>query len=129
MGEKKRILVVDDDNDFVDYARAVLEENGYAVDAASSGEECRAKVTELKPDLILLDMMMETWSEGTNVVADLRKSPETRDVPIIVNSAVNFGGGMADAAEATDAMKVQGYMVKPIKPEQLIKQIRRIVGE
>lgn len=125
----KKILVVDDDTDFVDYMRAVLEENGYEVDAAYSGEECRAKVTEAKPDLILLDMMMETWSEGSNVVEALRKNPDTKGIPIIVNSAVNFGAGMADAAEAPDSMKVEGYMVKPVKPKALIKQIKRIVGD
>ena len=129
MAEKKKILVVDDDTDFVDYVQAVLVENGYDVDVAYSGEQCRDKITAAKPDLVLLDMMMETWSEGSNVVADLRKCPETKDVPIIVNSAVNFGSGMTDAAEATDAMNVQGYMVKPVKPEQLIKQIKGIVGE
>ena len=129
MDARKKILVVDDDTDFVDYTRAVLEENGYQVEAAYNGEECREKAGSINPDLILLDMMMETWSEGSNVVTALRACPETKDIPIIVNSAVDFGGGMADAAEAPDSMKVEGYMVKPVKPEELLRQIKRILGD
>ncbi|TFH13977.1 MAG: response regulator [Lentisphaerales bacterium] len=90
---------------------------------AHSGEDGRKLASSERPDLIFLDMMMETWSEGSNVVIALRVSVETKDTPIILVSSVNFRNTMADEAPE-EAMEVDGYIVKPVEPQKLLEQVK-----
>ena len=117
---KKKVLIVDDDADFVAMNKSALELEGYEVAVAYSGKECMDLVDSVAPDIILLDMMMETWSEGTNVVDKLRRYKKTKDTPIIFITAVNFRSNYGDVSDMEDFMKVEGYLVKPVFPGHVI---------
>ena len=65
-----RILVVDDDADLVDAVSTVLESSGYAVDSAANGQEARDRIREARPDLIILDVMMDTVGEGLQLALE-----------------------------------------------------------
>jgi len=121
---RKKVLLVDDDADFVAMNRKILEENGYKVSVAYSGKECLEQVPSEQPDLILLDMMMETWSEGSNVVEHLRGMPGTMHIPIILITAVNFRSQLSDISDTEDILEVDGYLTKPILPEKLLEQVK-----
>ena len=110
---KKKVLIVDDDADFVSMNKNTLELGGYEVTVAFSGKECMDLVDSVAPDIIILDMMMETWSEGTNVVDKLRRHKMTKDIPIIFVTAVNFRNRMGDISDYEDFLKVDEYLVKP----------------
>ena len=81
----KKILIVDDDPSFVDAVAALLDENGYNTASADNGEKGAAKAKEVKPDLILLDVMMTTRGEGFDISRDLNKDPITKNIPVPYN--------------------------------------------
>jgi len=125
--KKRKVLIVDDDADFVTMNKNTLELEGFEVAIAFSGKECMELVNSVYPDIILLDMMMETWSEGTNVVDKLRRHKTTKDIPIIFVSAVNFRNRVGDISEYEDFLDVDEYLVKPLLPETLLKHIKRVL--
>jgi CheY-like chemotaxis protein len=125
--EKKKVLIVDDDADFVAMNKNTLELGGYEVAVAFSGKECMDLVDSVAPDIIILDMMMETWSEGTNVVDKLRRYKYTKDIPIIFVSAVNFRNRIGDISEYEDFLKVDEYLVKPFLPDTLLEHVKKVL--
>jgi DNA-binding response OmpR family regulator len=82
----KRILLVDDDRDLVAGVKVFLEARGYEVDTAHSGAEGRERLAAKRPDLIVLDIMMDYDTDGFNVAFKLREDPETADIPVIIMS-------------------------------------------
>jgi DNA-binding response OmpR family regulator len=82
----KRILLVDDDRDLVASVKAFLEARGYDVDTAHSGIEARERLAVQRPDLVVLDIMMDYDTDGFNVAYKLRDEPETECIPIIIMS-------------------------------------------
>ena len=123
----KKVLIVDDDSDFVEAHKMILESGGYEVTVAYSGKECLDKVNKVCPDIILLDMMMESWSEGSNVVEKLRSKRKLKNIPIILISAVNLRSSLTEMSEAVGGMDVDGYLVKPVEPEKLIEQVEMAI--
>ncbi len=82
----KTILVVDDDRDLVQTTRTFLEARGYAVRTAHSGVEAREELKRERPDLVVLDIMMDYDTDGFNVAYKLRDEPETERIPVIIVS-------------------------------------------
>lgn len=82
----KRILMVDDDRDLVASVKAFLEARGYEVDTANSGVEARERLALRRPDLVVLDIMMDYDTDGFNVAFKLREDPETAGIPVIIMS-------------------------------------------
>jgi len=126
---KKKVLIVDDDADFVKMNKSFLELNGFEVSVAYSGKECMDIVDSVKPDIILLDMMMETWSEGTNVVDKLRRYKYTKDTPIIFITAINFRSHVSDMSDVESSINVDSYLVKPVLPETLLERVNDLLSK
>ena len=89
MSVKKNILVVDDDPDFIEMNKLVLEKKGYEVTVANSGQESLGKIQAKKTDLIILDVMMASLDEGFEVSRDLRNSEQTKNIPILMVTSIN----------------------------------------
>jgi len=89
MGWDKTVLLVDDDADFVEMNRALLEENGYRVKVAFNGKQCLEEAAAHRPDLIILDMVMESANDGFDVSRELRNSELTRGIPLVMITSVN----------------------------------------
>lgn len=123
---RKSILVIDDDADYIEFVETVLEREGYDVSSCLNGEEGRKMAAEIQPDLIIVDWIMETWSEGSNVVDSIRSSGVTKDTPIILASSVNFADPLADLGTVY-AMNISAYLKKPITAEQLLQQVKKIL--
>ena len=123
----KRILMIDDDTDLCEYCTALLEKEGYQVESVNTGEEGREKAHATLPDLIIVDMMMESWSEGSIVVENLHNSEDTKSIPIILMTAVDMSSPMNEMTPQ-DTLDVNAYIVKPINPEKLLAHIKRILG-
>lgn len=78
------ILLVDDDPDIRDSLRVVLEREGYQVRTASNGTQARKELEKQRPDLLILDIMMATDTEGFDLAFDLRERPEFEGMPIVL---------------------------------------------
>jgi two-component system alkaline phosphatase synthesis response regulator PhoP len=83
----KKILLVDDDFDFLAATKTMVESSGYTTETAENAEECLEKAQKGKPDLIVLDVMMPGM-DGWEACEILKNTPETRDIPIIMLTAV-----------------------------------------
>jgi len=79
-----KVLIVDDDADFIEIEKTVLQKEGYDITVAYNGEECLQKVDEDPPDLIILDIAMKSAYEGADIAKILRDREDTRNIPIIV---------------------------------------------
>jgi CheY-like chemotaxis protein len=119
---RKKVMLVDDDADFVEMHKAVLEENGYAVTVAYNGNECVKKTRQENPDLIVLDVMMTTHSEGFNVSRDLRNSEKTRRIPILMVTSINDTVPYKFEPDET-WLPVDSFVEKPIEPQALLEKV------
>jgi two-component system alkaline phosphatase synthesis response regulator PhoP len=115
---KPVILYVDDDKDYLDATRTVLESGGYAMREARTAEEGLAIVREQRPDLILVDLMMEEIDSGTSFVKELRAAG--CDVPVYMLSSV--GDDLALTADA-EALGLAGILQKPVDRHALLALI------
>lgn len=113
------ILCVDDDRDLLDALRLVLESNGYAVVTARSAEDGLAAYTTQKPDLIIVDLMMEEVDAGTTLVRDLKAAGAT--VPIYMLSSV--GDSLHMQIDATQ-LGLSGVFQKPIDNKNLLAVLK-----
>ncbi len=128
MADKKLILLVDDDPDFVEAVRVIVENGGYEVEVAYDGQEGLEAVAERKPDLIVLDVMMPVMN-GHEACAKLKGSKETEDIPIILLTAV------ADRVTTSTythrdmlESEAEDYMPKPVEPAELLDRIKSWVS-
>jgi CheY-like chemotaxis protein len=124
----KRILLVDDDPEQIEYASAVLEENGYVAIAASNGLEGMEKARKEKPDLILLDLLMPEKG-GIVMYRELRKEAETKNIPVIVLSGVARGAPFEARMMSQDPSipAPDGYIEKPMKPSTMLKMVGELI--
>ena len=117
----KKILAVDDEKHIVRLVQVNLERAGYTVVTANDGKEALQKVAEENPDLVVLDVMMP-YMDGFEVLQNLRRSPATRDIPVIMLTA---------KAQDADVFKgwqsgVDCYLTKPFNPMELLSFVKRI---
>ena len=121
-----RLLLVDDDTDFVESTSLRLEQKGYAVETAYNGEEALHSVKKQKPDLIVLDVMMPEIS-GYSVCKELKNDKEYRDIPIIIVTAVAANVKLTKFTQL-DGMKMgaDDYLSKPVDFETLIEKIQKL---
>jgi len=128
MSKKTKILLVDNDVDFIDLNKTVLENSGFEVAVAYAGREVMDKVKFEKPDLIVLDLMMEKHDTGFGVARALKADPVYKDIPILMLTAVGSETGM-DFSQELDGywMKTDDYANKPLSPEELIKRINELL--
>ncbi len=132
MGRPKRILIVDDDPDIVEALRLTLQGN-YAVFTASSGQEALRKVKEVNPHLIILDVMMETQTEGFQVSLTLRNPDPASEfaayskIPILMLTAIHQKTPLRFAPDA-DYLPVDDFVEKPVKPGVLLAKVKKLLG-
>lgn len=121
---KPCVLVVDDEADTRNLFRFTLEYGGFTVREAIDGQDALLKISETRPDLVLLDVMMPRL-DGYEVCKTLRKQAETADLPIIMVSAKSQG----EAIEAGLALGANDYLTKPVALETLINSVRKAVAQ
>jgi CheY-like chemotaxis protein len=120
----RKVLVIDDDNEFADAMTNVLEAKGYDVDHAPNGKVGIAKAKEQRPDIVLLDVMMTTKSEGLDVARELHKDEKLKSVPIILITGVRKEMSLPFGFEPDETwLPVKGVLEKPVRPDVLLKAI------
>lgn len=125
----EKILIIDDDDDLVLAMRLPLEAAGFKVFRAANADEGLQKVKEVKPDLIILDVMMDTTTAGFQVSLTLR-SPDPKSeyaayshIPILMLTAIHQTTPLRFGPDK-DYLPVDAFIEKPIEPKKLIEQVR-----
>lgn len=125
----QRILVIDDDPDVVLAFRMPLESAGYEVQDAHSQESGLAAVDEFKPDLIILDVMMETHTAGFQLVQKLHgpsAKEEHKRIPILMATAIHQTTPLRFGPDE-DYLPIDGFIDKPINPKGLLGEIGKLL--
>lgn len=126
MEGKGRVLVIDDDCECLELARAVLSREGLEVCTATDGEEGQRKALALRPDLIVLDVLMPE-ADGWDTCDALRSLPELKGVPIVFLSCVEPPKSVFVPHGALDTVWDE-YLTKPLRPKELIAAVRKHLG-
>jgi len=121
-----KILVVDDDPDFVLINRAILESEGYEVLEAANGSEALKVMRQEQPDLVLLDVMMSTTLEGVDVSKEIESDPNLKDIPVVMISSIATSEHAAEFPD-DERIPIAAWISKPIQPAVLLKTVRRFV--
>ena len=125
----KKILMIDDDPDFIAAVQALLEAKDYLVVTASNGEEGLAKAKEEKPDLITLDVMMTNDSEGLDISKKFKEDEDLNTIPIIIVSGVKKIGDTAyDYETGEKVVPAKAFVEKPIDPEKFLETIEKHIN-
>jgi len=129
--EQTKILIVDDDLDFTNVIKTILESEQYAVVTASDRIEGLEKIKTEKPDLAILDVMMSTWQEGFEMSRQLKKDPQLKDMPILMLTAVEKRTGIGFKSTAGDPtwLPVDAFLDKPVEPQILLTEIKKLLSK
>ena len=125
MTQRKRILLVDDDHDFVEATTAVLE-SAYTVETAYGGNEGLAKAHASKPDLILLDVIMPD-EDGFTVCEKLKADPALADVPVIM--LTSLPEGLGPSGKVGCISEAEDYLEKPVRPAELLRRVNKFLSD
>lgn len=121
-----KILVVDDDPDFVEVTRIVLEKAGHIVESAADGGEALQKIAAGAPDLIVLDVIMSSVLEGVSVVRKLAEHPDFRDVPVIMVTSI-ANTDYAELFPTDETIHLDAFLTKPVAPDLLVEEVSRLL--
>lgn len=126
--DEKKILIIDDDPDFVESVRRVLEARGYVVDTAPNGTEGIEKAKIFLPNLIFLDVMMTKNTEGFEVSRELTKDDTLKSIPVIIITGIREKMNLAFGFEPDNTwLPVKAVLEKTIKPDQLIAKVEEFI--
>ena len=115
------ILVVDDDPSIVEIIQFLLKKEGHAISIARDGKSGLAMAQELRPDLIVLDVMLPEM-DGFIVSGSLFKDPTMRGIPILILTAKGYSRNIFELVP-----NVRIYMDKPFEPEELLQNVRKLL--
>jgi two-component system alkaline phosphatase synthesis response regulator PhoP len=125
MDKKARILLVDDDVDFVESTKIILESKPYEVIVAKDGDEGLKKAREEEPDLIILDVIMPV-KDGFTAAEQLKKDPQLSRIPTIMLTA--FAEKHAEASIPVSrgfTLEAEDYIEKPVAPQELLARVEK----
>jgi len=125
----KKILLVDDDPDFLEMHSAVLKNKGYEVTTAGSAKECMDRLKDLKPDLVILDVMMEQFDAGFETCQKIKEEKEGVRVMLLTSIGAQTGLEFSSNEEVLKLTKADALLDKPISPKILIDEIEKLTGE
>jgi CheY-like chemotaxis protein len=122
-----KILIVDDDPDFVETTRIVLEQHGHTTMSASSGDEALESIRAETPDMIILDVIMSSILDGLNVSQELQQNPDYKDIPILMVTSI-ANTDYAALFPTDEYVHISAFVTKPISPDQLMGHVNRLTA-
>lgn len=126
MSEKKKILIVDDEQDMLTFISTLFQDNGYETITAKDGVEGFSLAQSEKPDLITLDMTMPEQS-GVKTYKELKEDPELKSIPVVIVTAI--GENMKSFLESRrNVVEPEGFMTKPVDQEKLLEMVKSLLA-
>jgi two-component system, OmpR family, response regulator VicR len=120
---KKHIVCIDDDPQVLTTLRLVLEHDGFQVTMAPGGRQGLEAIRQLKPDLVVLDLMMPEM-DGWEVFQQVKTDDALKHIPFVIFTAK---GGSIDRTIGLKIAKVEAYLTKPLSPQVLVQTIRKVL--
>jgi CheY-like chemotaxis protein len=119
-----KILITDDDPDFVNATRIVLEKNNHQVITAESGDLGYQRARQEKPDLVILDVIMDTVLDGVSTSQRMHDDPELSNIPIIMVTSI-ANTDYAELFPTDEYIHINAFLSKPISADQLMRQVNK----
>jgi two-component system alkaline phosphatase synthesis response regulator PhoP len=124
---KQKILIVDDEPDFVAMLKESLEDEGYSIEVAYNGVEAINKVKQSPPDAIVLDVMMPE-KDGFQVCSELKNDDQYADIPIILLTAVSDHVSSTQYSHSQGInMEADDYLSKPASPDEIAESLKALL--
>ena len=125
MEKKAKILLIDDDVDFVESTKIILESKPYEVIVAHDGDEGLQKASEENPDLVLLDVIMPV-KDGFTAAEQFKKDPKLRKIPVLMLTGfAAMGGETSIPVSRGYTLETEDYIDKPISPKELLARVEK----
>lgn len=121
---KKTVVCIEDELEMIDLVKLILGRKGFDLVGAVGGREGLETVRELKPDLVLLDLMMPDM-DGWEVYQQMKADEELKDIPVIV---VTAKAQSIDKVLGLHIAKVDDYVTKPFGPQELLQSVNKVLG-
>jgi len=129
MSDKKKILIIDDDQDYGEALKIVLASNGFHVDHLLNIQDGRKSIEEGRPDLIILDVMMDKHTDGFDLCYKLKHDEKYKNIPILMVTAVTDKTGFKFSPETDgEYLQADGYVSKPIPASELLLRVKKLIG-
>jgi CheY-like chemotaxis protein len=122
-----KVLVVDDDPDFVKVTSKVLEKAGHEVVAAANGAKALKVMRQEPPDVVLLDIMMSYILDGLDVSREMAEDPTLKDVPVIMVTSLTGVQGTA-MFPSDEYIPVDEWLAKPVAPDELLARVEKALS-
>ncbi|MBU0995998.1 MAG: response regulator [Proteobacteria bacterium] len=127
--DRKKIVIIDDNKDYTFTMGVFLEKNGFEVHTANNGEKGMEMIEKEKPDLVLLDVMMETLFSGFEVGRKIRQHPEMKEIPIIGISGMHNEIKVKFEKETDeDYFQPDEFFEKPADKDAVLNKINQLIG-
>ena len=128
--ENAKIMIVDDDPDYINVVKTILEREQYTVVTAGDKTEGMEKIRTEKPDLAILDVMMNAWQDGFEMSRQLKKDPQFKNMPVLMLTAVENRTGIGFKSTAGDPtwLPVDVFLDKPVEPEVLLSEVKKFLS-
>jgi DNA-binding response OmpR family regulator len=131
----KKVLLVDDDIDLIEINKVALEKAGFIVFTAANSAEAMSIATTNKIDAAVLDVMMDTPTEGFSLAREMRQNEKTKKIPLLMLTSVNTQNEaigsfvrFSDRDRDKTWLPVDRFMDKPVKAEELVSVVRTLAG-
>lgn len=121
-----KILIADDDPDFVQVMSVILRSEGYQVVSARDGDEALRIMRGDKMDLVLLDIMMASVLDGVGVAHEMQKDPELKEIPIIMISSI-ISSPHAAMFPTDEYIPMDIWITKPVQPDDLLQKVAKLI--
>ena len=121
------ILIADDDPDFVQIMRTILESEEYEVVSAKSGDGALQAMRQGGVDLVLLDVMMASVLDGVGVAHEMQGDPALKDIPIIMVSSI-VSTPHASMFPTDEYVPMDAWITKPVQPDDLLQKISKLLS-
>ena len=129
--ERPVIMLVDDDLDFLEMNRHVLEARGYTVLCFSDPEKALERMAQDKPHLVITDLMMNTLDSGFSFSRQMKEDSRFRNIPVVIVTAISSRRAldfMPRTLGELAAMHAEAYFDKPVAPEMLLAKVEELLG-
>ena len=127
MDKKVKILLVDDDIDFVESTKIILESKPYEVIVAHEGDDALRKARAENPDLVLLDIIMPV-KDGFTAAEQFKKDPQLSKIPVIMLTSYSARrGGTSIPVSRGLELEAEDYVEKPVTPEELLNKVEQYI--
>jgi CheY-like chemotaxis protein len=127
MSEPKRVLVIDDDTDYLEFVKIILESEGYRVFTAKNADEGLSLAKTIRPDVALVDVMMSYVLDGLGLTQTMRSDPDCASIPIMLVSAIisTESDGLLPRGQQ---LECDAFMSKPVNPQDLLLKVAELVN-